>query len=57
MNFEKKAGVDNKIELILSEGNEVLDDFINRGQKENMISCSSMQIKQTILTIMKNQCY
>ena len=31
--FWKKAGVDNKIELILSKGNEVLDDFINRGQK------------------------
>ena len=31
--FWKKAGVDNKIELMLSEGNEVLDDFINRGQK------------------------
>ena len=31
--FWKKAGVDNKIELMLSEGNEVLDNFINKGQK------------------------
>ncbi len=32
--FWKKAGVDNKIELILSDGNEVLDNFLNKGQKE-----------------------
>ncbi len=32
--FWKKAGVDNKIELILNKGNEALDNLLGEGQKE-----------------------